>query len=720
MGRESAYFAMTSTRENAAATGAGWRRTGALVLACGAVGLPVNDLSAYALLLVLAVVIFTGEVSARPKAWLATAAIVVSALVAQSLLAPPRIEEGHNVFLPGAQGEALQRGLPPEVHARLAQEFDALYPPAVRCRPGVTSCWQSEGKPDRTYAFSADSVWHRTGASRSVSALDFSDPVWLHLGFINEMRYNWLSVPPDVHRDDRDRRFWMGLHRWHLAMPWYEMIRLPPGYAGGELCWRGEILWEGAGEHFSRPPGEGCRTIEAADAGRRVFGIAIKPDTLAMRLSPPWSVRLLWFAQAAMIFAAAAALMLVLVRLRRRRAMLALALIGLAAAVIAIDDAAFLGGMRPFDGGDDGLFYDGVGRDLLRHLLAGDLWQFLRGGEDVYYYGGPGLRYFRALEHVVFGESYLGYLSLVLVFPFMAHALFKRFLDTRWALTLIILFVAVPLGVIFGTGFVQYEKWASRGFADPAAYIFFIAGVLPVVGAERAGPAARFLPAFAGALLLALGIFMKPIVAPAAGVLVAGAGLAALHRQQWPRAAGLCIGFLPVFAMALHNWVYGHVFVLFSTNAGDPTLLTMAPADYIEVARRLAHLDFGGLARVLRQIANWLSGPAESYATIPLNAAGVAILLYVVARGRGFDPWLRLVGGAALAQHAVALFYRGDVARYHFLTWFLTMVVVMAYFREVGIPFLAKRFPTLSRRLSAHPAARRLASGLTRLQEVSA
>ena len=76
-------------------------------------------------------------------------------------------------------------------------------------------------------------------------------------------------------------------------MPWFEMIRLPAAYVGGELCWRGDLMWEGAGEHFALWPGDGCRTIEPADAGRRIVGIAIKPDTLAMRLTPPWPVRLL-------------------------------------------------------------------------------------------------------------------------------------------------------------------------------------------------------------------------------------------------------------------------------------------------------------------------------------------------------------------------------------------------------------------------------------------
>ena len=113
---------------------------------------------------------------------------------------------------------------------------------------------------------------------------------------------------------------------------------------------------------------------------------------------------------------------------RLRQLLLPVVLIGLALLVIAIDDASFLGGVRPFDGGDDGLFYDGVGRVILQKLLAGDVSGFLEGGEKVFYYGGPGLRYFRALEHIVFGESYLGYLSLVLLLPFIVRKLFRRFL----------------------------------------------------------------------------------------------------------------------------------------------------------------------------------------------------------------------------------------------------------------------------------------------------
>ena len=125
--------------------------------------------------------------------------------------------------------------------------------------------------------------------------------------------------------------------------------------------------------------------------------------------------------------------------------------------------------------------------------------------------------------------------------------------------------------------------------------------------------------------------------------------------------------------------------------------------------------------RVLTQLANWLSGPAESYWTIPLNAAGVAILIYVVARGRQFDPWLRLHRRLRRWPSTPwRSFIVGNVARYHFLTWFLTMLVVMVFMHEVGIGWLQRRYPALSSRFATHPLSLWLASGLTRLQKSSA
>ena len=58
---------MTMLREAAlpAGAGAGWRKLAAAVLAAASLGLPINHVGSYALLLIATLVIFTGEVSDR-------------------------------------------------------------------------------------------------------------------------------------------------------------------------------------------------------------------------------------------------------------------------------------------------------------------------------------------------------------------------------------------------------------------------------------------------------------------------------------------------------------------------------------------------------------------------------------------------------------------------------------------------------------------------------
>jgi hypothetical protein len=147
----------------------------------------------------------------------------------------------------------------------------------------------------------------------------------------------------------------------------------------------------------------------------------------------------------------------------------------------------------------------------------------------------------------------------------------------------------------------------------------------------------------------------------------------------------------------------------------------MPPSAYVAAVHELVTLNLRGehLGQFVMQIAHWLSGSSESFSTIPLNAAGVAILFYVVIRGRQFDPWLRLIGASALAQHIVALFYTAATARYHYLTWFLTMLVVMVWVQQVGLDRLKQRYPVFCERFVLHPWSQWLASGLARLQKAS-
>ena len=437
------------------------------------------------------------------------------------------------------------------------------------------------------------------------------------------------------------------LHHWRLEMPWFVMYRFPADFVGSALCWRGEVLWEGAAGEFAtiRHADMACRTLTADDAGRRIFGVAIRNDPpLAMRLDPTAKVRAWQMLETALPLIGAAAVLLLLAKWRPRRTLLPFTFIAITLVVVFFNDPSFIGGVRPFDSGDDGLVYDGYARSMLQYLLAGDIYGALRGQESVFYFT-PGMRYLRAFEHVIFGESYLGYLALMMLLPMLVFALFRRFLPVRWALALALTFAAIPVGVLFGTSLVLYVKWAARGFGDPAAYVCFLAGFLLLVGRAATGPRDRFAPACGAGLLFALALFVRPNLAPGAGILLAGAGLAALWQMQLWRAAGMCIGFLPVFGMALHNWVYGGVFVLFTTSTA--VAQSMPPSAYVAALSELLRLEFSGehVTQALRQLGAWLAGPSEFVVMAPLHIAALAVLVRVGSAASVSDPWLRLTPG---------------------------------------------------------------------------
>jgi hypothetical protein len=637
--------------------------------------------------------VLVGTIKSLPSRWLAAVALALAVAVGHILLPAPRIEEGHNVFLPGPDA-ARTSGLPRAVFDHLDRQFAEQYPPEKRCNDQSRGCWRTDRSAAQDgFGFSSDGVFDPGPYSRRVTGIHFSDPVHARLGIVNESIYNWSPNASDIERFSRDTRSFNLLDRYHLTFPLYIMYRFPAAFVGSTLCWRGDVLWEGEGEQFEAlsHAAMACRPIAPADVGRRIFAAAIRLDRpLAMTLEPSWTVRLRgWFATA-LTLAGVVGLLGLLVRVEPRRLVWPAALIGLSLLVIALIDINFIGGYRPLDGGDDGITYEGYARHIVRFVLAGDIVSALRGDEPVYYFT-PGFRYVRALEHVVFGETYLGYLSLVLALPFLVHALFRRFLPSRWARGVTLGFVATPFGALFGSAFLYYVKWAARGFADPCGYILLLAGIVALI--PRADEVERppVAPALFGAMLMSLGTFVRPNVALASGVIVLGAVLFALRQRAFARAGAIIAGFATLAVSPLHNWVFGHSTVLFADIVSQPQTLVMPPSEYFKAAYDILHLDLASnhVIAAIEKIAWWLSGPGNFYATIPLNAAAVATLVRVGFGGR-FDPWLRLIALATLLEHGTGVCY-ANWDRYHLVTWLLTALVAIVWLREEGLPWIGRR-----------------------------
>jgi hypothetical protein len=181
-----------------------------------------------------------------------------------------------------------------------------------------------------------------------------------------------------------------------------------------------------------------------------------------------------------------------------------------------------------------------------------------------------------------------------------------------------------------------------------------------------------------------------------AAVLLGGVGLAALWQHQGWRLAGMCIGFLPVFGMALHNWYYGGEFVLFTNTRAIAAALSMAPSAYWSALSELLRFDFrgGNFFRGALQVYRMLIGPSESFAMMPMHLAALVIIVRVMLTRR-YDGGLRLVAATTLGLITPALFFVYS-DRYHILSWLFMLLICSVWVRDEGWPWLSRHFPTLA------------------------
>ena len=686
-------------------------RLATLILVIAAVGLPINAIATYGLVLAATVAVFTGTIATRWQRWIAAAVVTILVVAAHMIWPVPRIQEGHNVFLPSGR-VAETSGLPRDVLDVMIRQFDAEYPPERRCDNPALGCW----RPDRTtqadgFAFSADAIFDRSAVSRNVAGIGFSDPAYLRLGFINDYIYGWPDNESDIKRFERDRRSLNLFDRYRVTFPLFVMYRFPAAFVGSRLCWTGTVAWEGSNERFETlvHADRQCREIASGDVGRRIFGISIRRDTrLAMALEPNAFVLIHRAANAFLTFVGVAGIVLLLVRINARRMIMPAILIGAGLLAALFIDSQFIGGMRPLDSGDDGIAYEGFGRAIVKDFLAGDIFAAMRGVEPVYYFT-PGLRYVRALELIIFGETALLYFSAMLLLPILAFALFRRFLPPRWALGLILAFAVTPITAPFGSSLFQYVIWASRGYADPFATVLLLAALVLIVPPQaHEAPIGRGRM-FAAGLLFAAATFCRPNLVLASGVMTIGAAAIFMRERHWANAVAVLAGFSTLALSPLHNYVFGHALVPFSDNVNQATTLLMSPLDYAKALGELARLDFAGVhvKAAIVQLGRWLSGPQEWLVLVPLHAFAVGILVRIGIFGSGYQPWLRLVALATLLQHAIGACYV-NFSRYNLGTWLLTLMVMTVWFQREGLPWVRRTWPGLSTAWQRNPAVRKL------------
>lgn len=540
-----------------------------LLLVVGCLGLPINTLWHFILLIaVIVAIVAMPAATFTPRQAAIMFATLATALILNHILPRASIEEGYNLFLPeGERSNIAPNALPHVVYARAKQEFDQAYPPDKRCDPQSPGCWLSWNvniaKPAKAaYAQSMDDIFSTAKYSRVVNKIDFSNLEELRAGFVNDIYYHWWNSgkwDSDIKRS---------------SMPYFVMYEMNERLTDSQMCWKGELLWEQEPGNFNQIVHDSfvCKPITLADNGKHIYGLSINPaHPLTMQFQPNFSLRLFDIIREAFVLLSITVVLALSLQWNAwQRILLPSAFIGATALFAVVHVPEMFSDYRILVGGDDGLTHEGYGREILRHFLAGDIVGALRGEEDIYFFM-PGMRYFRAMGLAIFGETNYGYLATILVLPLIAYGVARLLLPRAWSFAILI------LGSVF---FFKCMGLSSSGYADPMGYALFLSAMWLILNPES-GMRTRWV----GHFILALAIFVRPNLSFAALILIT-LQFWEITRTSSVRTALLSSsGFGIVLLIPIHNYIYGHRFVPLTAAANIPENLKVPPLTYINAIR---------------------------------------------------------------------------------------------------------------------------------------
>lgn len=602
--------------------------------------------------------------------------VIVSILIVKSLLPSAGIEEGHNIFLYLKEGGALQRSLPATVFDEWRREFDKVYPPADP--PYESYSWRVAAArgalPDQAYTYSSDALWRPAKYSRKVDAIKFDNLAEFRGGFANELKYNWW-------RDTPDRR----------KMPFFAMYEFSDRSVGCELHWQGKLFWEkqdGSFEKIFHPSLSG-KTILQNDMGKKVYVLFLPENTplFPVRLKLNAALATSCIAGHLLTVFGILCLFFLSIRLRWRPFLTATAIVTAAMILIYVSITLSAGKplgvyYTPHGGGDDGLAHESWGRQIAKALMGGNLKEALEGYEPVYWFT-PGMRYFRALEKIVFGDTNLGLTAFLSCMPWFIFLFIRRLCNTKWACLATFIFLFSPVSFSFA----QYIFCGLLGYAEPlGSGLFFLGFFLFLKSQPRWGGYVSAWSAFIGGACLAGAVFLRPNYAIAAvllGTLFLYASLRDHHfRILLPALAGLGIALL----MPLHNLYFSHEFYLIS-KSGATYSVPLSPLTYIQALGEwfTGHWQGPHLSQAIHQIKGWLWTPPVPQ--FPLHW-GIPMLLLLRLFSLCFTfyalfispkqiPHLALLAWIALAAHLPMLFVFATPLRYDLLGWDLSAIATI-------------------------------------------
>ena len=610
------------------------------------IGLPLNTPEKFWTGLACGIILLASATRPEPWRYAAAAALAIAALALKALLPHTQVEIAHNLYLP-IPGERYQ-ALPDAFRTALESAFLRANPRSGWCDPAeelrrrglpenrpltvrdsgyrIEQCWRNAVLPERTFAFSGDAFFREPPEARVAGRLEIDGEASARIAAAYAFNASWYYWRENPNR---------------ITPAWYLAITLPPQLAGSRVCSRGAVYWESERAWSAAGDTEVCREVPALHAGTRIWAFeAGASPTLALRLDRSAALVAWDAALRALLLGLLASIAWLTLKPDWSRVGRAAAWCAAGLALIASQAPAFLALPLTVASEHDALVYRGLGYEIAQAVAQGRWTDALQGGEDIFIFM-PGMRYFRALELIFFGDTSLATLLVAgLLLPLLWRLAYLAL--ERRALAFFYVVACLPI-------LSRLCSLAAKGYSEAVGFVALLAGVVMFArAAARSGREASAAELWACFVLVSAGACVRPNFALVVAVMVPIYLCALAPSFGWRTSALVLSGSLLVLAPAVHNLYFGEHLVPFTlTSKGDSLRVDLA--DYAGMLGEWARGTLGQCsARVAHQLEGWV---------LPVRwLALLAALHLLLRRGPGW-PATRTLAAVTLAMYSPFLFY---------------------------------------------------------------
>ena len=624
-----------------------------LILIGASYGIPLTSWPAFIALLIALYAAVLNRIDTKTISWFFALIIIGAVLITRYSINLPSIEMGEQIYSP--DDKILNNILPESIRKDAKEDIEKLELPFEIPPANIE-------KNTNPWAFSADSFFTNPKMTRIIYSLDFKDRYDLRVGKLNDARYNFFGT---------DNKTNLIYGKWGAYYPLIFSFLLPQSMHSSKMCWTGKFYLKDNNKwnkfyaeeekciYLKREFWKNKKNLQiyAFDFNRNLpLSLSIKnhKNTLLYLLSIFSSISIL----------------LLLTRLNKSDFLiLSIFTLSIVIFIVSQQQNGYPAGFSelPYmSRGNDGLTHYSFAREMSETLSKGNLIEWLRGRENIFYYM-PGMRYAWAMTMPIFGESVLGLLLFVSLAPLAIRNILKKLTNDTWYKILLMTFLFIPILEAFGFFQLYLIKYTFLGFGAGIAITSLIISVN--LFWQKDDYEHKIFELILIGLLFAFAISLRPNFAISIFILLLGISFYFFHtKQNIKKLFYFGLGFSPFLLIPIHNYHFGKILVPITASATIKNNMPNHPDIWIDCfnSSEIA------CSRIIDHIGIWISYKEPWYILIFL-------LLWIIIFHKNSSYFEKILATSMIAGHLQFLFYEG-VARYSHGIWlisFLTCIPII-------------------------------------------